>query len=146
MSVSHHHSDENYYLPRSVDNMLFQSPASDANPKLWTEMTPKERAEIWPLLSLKMQRYYWRSMTDQDRRAMRAEFPPSTNERFRKRFASPMGTAPCAEPLNRARYRLSPEERARMREQIREMHVEYHRFHSATPVETKPFAEGQPQR
>lgn len=146
MSVSHHHSQDNYYSPQSIDNMLFQPQGSDENPKLWTEMTPKERAEIWPFLSPKMQRYYWRSMTDAERRAMRAEFSPSTNEKFRKRYASPMGTAPCAEPAHRAKYRMSPEERARMREQIREMHIEFHRFNRPPSVASEVQPENSSQR
>ncbi len=77
---------------------------------------------------------------------MRAEFSPSANERFRKRFASPMGTAPCSEPAHRAKYRLSPEERARMREQIREMHVEYHRFHQTPSIESGLLPDSQSQR
>ena len=105
--AEHHNSSTPYYAGEPIDQMLFSMPQSDGNPKLWTEMSAKERAEIWPFLSPKMQRYYWRSMTEPERRAMRAEFSPSINEKFRKRYVSP---AECDGHV--VRHRLSPEERA----------------------------------
>ena len=146
--VSNHHSRDSFYGGEPIDQMLFSVPSSDESPKLWTEMTPKERAEIWPFLSTKMQRYYWRSMTDAERRDMRAEFSPSINEKFRKRYVSPSSVTPCDDPAHRAGYRLSPEERAKMRQQIREMHMEFHRYHreSRRPIEDSvpPPPEVQP--
>ena len=128
--AEHHNSSTPYYAGEPIDQMLFSMPQSDGNPKLWTEMSAKERAEIWPFLSPKMQRYYWRSMTEPERRAMRAEFSPSINEKFRKRYVSP---AECDGHV--VRHRLSPEERAQMRQQIREMHIEYYRFrHQRAPM------------
>lgn len=117
-----------YRVQPSSDELLFALPQSDETPKLWTEMTAKERAEIWPFLTPRMQRFYWRSMTEPERRSMRAEFSPSMKEKFRKRYVSPEN---CGTPdhARQARYRMSPEERQRLREQIREMHVEYYRFH-----------------
>lgn len=134
--AEHHNSSNPYYAGEPIDQMLFSMPQSDGNPKLWMEMSAKERAEIWPFLSPKMQRYYWRSMTEPERRAMRAEFSPSINEKFRKRYVSP---AECDGHV--VRHRLSPEERAQMRQQIREMHIEYYRFrHQRAPM---PGAESQ---
>ena len=134
LSVSdHHNSSLPVYDQRQQDQMLFALPQSSDSPKLWSEMTPKERADIWPYLTPRMQRFYWRSMTDPERRQMRAEFSPSVKEKFRKRYVSPDN---CGNPehAQRARYRLSPEERQRMREQIREMHIEFYRFHHRAPT------------
>ena len=111
--AEHHNSSTPYYAGEPIDQMLFSMPQSDGNPKLWTEMSAKERAEIWPFLSPKMQRYYWRSMTEPERRAMRAEFSPSINEKFRKRYVSP---AECDGHV--VRHRLSPEERAQSAQSI----------------------------
>ena len=126
--VSDSHDSHGYRADNPAPTLLFAVPQSDETPKLWSEMSAKERAEIWPFLTPRMQRYYWRSMTEPERRSMRAEFPPSINEKFRKRYVSPDNCA-VPEHAKQARYRMSPEERQRLREQIREMHVEYYRFH-----------------
>lgn len=141
MPVSDHHGP--YYRGEPIDQMLFSLQESEGSPKLWTEMTPQERAEIWPFLSPKMQRYYWRSMTEPERRSMRAHLPPSVNEKFRKRYASPAGKPPPPGDSHYVKHRLSPAERAQMRQQIREMHIEFYRFRLQRPpvVAEQPPAE-----
>ena len=126
--VSDSYPHHGYRAQNPAPDLLFAVPQSDETPKLWTEMSAKERAEIWPFLTPRMQRYYWRSMTEPERRSMRAEFPPAINEKFRKRYVSPDNCG-VPEHAQQARYRMSPEERQRLREQIREMHIEYYRFH-----------------
>lgn len=129
-------SDQSVHLGVQPHNktgdLLFALPQSEQGPKLWSEMSPKERAEIWPFLTPRMQRYYWRSMTEQDRRSMRAELSPSVNEKLRKRYASPDHYLPDDHGYQ-VHHRLSPEERQRMREQIREMHVEFYRYRNVKP-------------
>ena len=87
--VSDSHDSHGYRADNPAPALFFAVPQSDETPKLWSEMSAKERAEIWPFLTPRMQRYYWRSMTEPERRSMRAEFPPSINEKFRKRYVSP---------------------------------------------------------
>ena len=131
--VADHRGQSPYYAGQPIDEMLFSLPSSKTGPKLWTEMSAKERAEIWPFLSQRMQRYYWRSMTEPDRQAMKDELPPPVREKFRKRYASPNDIRPVDEHGHVVRHRLSPEERAKMRQQIREMHIEFYRFHHQRP-------------
>ena len=130
------------------EDLLFALPQSENQPKLWRDMSAKERADIWPFLPNGMKKRYWRSMTNSDRRAMRAELSPRDNAEFRSRFVSPDncryrgqgGPEPKPEPV------LSQEERDLMRQQIREMHVQiYHYHHGAPSVVVTPLpADGAP--
>ena len=121
-------------LPKSNNELLFQLPTTPDSPKTWTDMSPKERAELWPYLTRTMQRPYWLSMTDHERVAMRKEFTLRQREALKDRYVSPrvshddqpvLGASVCNDTRH---HHLSPEERNMMRKQIREMHVEIHRF------------------
>lgn len=125
------------------EDLLFALPQSENQPKLWRDMTAKERAEIWPFLSNGMKKRYWRSMTNADRRAMRAELSPRENAEFRSRFVSPDNCHYRGHggPAPRPEHVLSPEERDLMRQQIREMHVQiYHYRHGAPAVVVTPLS------
>ena len=124
-------------LPKNRTELMFLTPINQDGPKLWSVMSAKERAELWPYLSRKMQRHYWASMTDFDRVSMRKEFTSRQREMMRDRYVSPRHP-PGQEPLLRgtlcqeASHRhLSPEERHMMREQIRTMSVEVYSTRAA---------------
>ena len=114
----------------SPDDMLFAIPDSQEHPRLWRDMNAKERAEIWPFLPRGMKKRYWRSMTSYDRKAMREELAPRYNDELRSRFVSPNDDMPG----HMRRHAMSDEERDRMREQIREMHVQIYRYHHGAPA------------
>lgn len=101
-------------------------------PKHWAEMNAKERAELWPLLEPRMQRFYWTSMTRKERLAMREHLPSRYEYSIRHRYTSPP-PKPGHDAKKGPAHRLSPEERARMRQQIQEMHVEFYEFRRHQP-------------
>lgn len=106
--------------------------AEPDSPEHWAEMSAQERAELWPLLEPRMQRFYWTSMTRAERLAMREHLSRRHEYSIRHRYTSPPDS-PEFDSRKPPSHRLSPEERARMRQQIREMHVEYYEFRHHRP-------------
>ena len=63
--------------------------AEPDSPKHWAEMSAQERAELWPLLEPRMQRFYWTSMTRAERLAMREHLSRRHEYSIRHRYTSP---------------------------------------------------------
>ena len=125
---------EKVVLSKNVNAIIFPSNTFQDAPKLWRDMSAKERAELWPYLSRPMQRRYWLAMSDNDRLAMRKEFTLYQKELMKNRYISPsnikerqpiLGATVCHDQMHQ---HLSAEERHMMREQIRQMHAEMYRF------------------
>ena len=94
----------------------------------WSEMSAKERADLWPYLDQATRTLNWRIMTNKERNAMRQLLPAAEKETLRRRFAlkhddvAKVRTGGGAKHVNLKR--LCTEDRTLMREQIREFHVE----------------------
>lgn len=94
----------------------------------WSEMSAKERADLWPYLDQATRTLNWRIMTNKERNAMRKLLPAAEKETLRRRFAlkhddvAKVRTGGAAKHVNLKR--LCTEDRTLMREQIREFHVE----------------------
>ena len=100
--------------------------APEAPPRrdLWQLLTPDQRAQLWRSLSPEQQANVWRRLDPEER------------NRMRERFVDPGADAPAGPDGARGGWTfrrpfdsdgpphmmMSPEERARMREQIREAH------------------------
>lgn len=117
-----------------LGNLYFPSSRPIEQPKLWNDMSPRERADIWPHLSLRMQRHYWTCMSRADRRAMYKLLMPRAKMALRNRFVfqdpikhgEPIPAHLMAEFPPQHPPHLTPEQRKRLRSQIRELH-DHHR-------------------
>ena len=90
----------------------------------WSEMSAKERADLWPYLDAKSRSLNWRTMTNKERNAMRELLPASEKEALRRRFALKHDDVAKVRAKHVNLKRLCTEDRMLMREQIREFHVE----------------------
>lgn len=94
-------------------------PEAPARPGLWQQLTPDQRGMLWRNLTPEQKSDVWRGLRPEERRAMRERF-------FQD---GPEGVSPRRMPHQMfrgeddgGRRMMSPEERLRMREQIREAH------------------------
>lgn len=108
--------------------------AADPCIRLWSQMSAKERAKIWPYLDSVAKTTHWREMSRQEKEDLKAHLSESERDRLRRRFSvdpSLAGAADAMLPAGQAgaassdcldMRRLDQDERRRMREQIMEMH------------------------
>lgn len=110
-----------------LGDLYFPTSHPVEQPKLWHDMDARERADLWPHLSARMQRHYWRCMTRTDRRAMYALLPPSAKLAIRHRFVfqdhyvpgRPMPANFTGDGAPVQALKLTPEQRQRLRAQIK---------------------------
>lgn len=108
--------------------------------RLWSEMNAVERAKLWPYLDDVAKAQHWRSMTRQERRALRQNLCDADREALRRRFS--VESLP-GESAARRRVKLCKEERRLMREQIMEVHMEISGSGTRRATQAKS-AEGEP--
>lgn len=94
----------------------------------WSDMSAKERANLWPYLDEVTRTLNWRVMSTKERQAMRDLLPEAEKEALRRRFALKHDDVARVRNAGGAKHvnlnRLCVEDRALMREQIRDFHVE----------------------
>lgn len=93
-------------------------PAEAAAPGLWQRLTPEQRMLLWRSLTPEQKADVWRNMGQDERRAMRDRLAPGEPDSAR-RVMPHRGFERGDGPPH---MMMSPEERQRMREQIREAH------------------------
>ena len=82
---------------------------------MWERLSPEQREMMLRRLPPEQRRDMWRDMTPEDRHAMR--------QRFSEQHAPPPGAGPPPRPM----HQMPPEERQRLREQIREAQRDLYR-------------------
>ena len=112
-----------------LGNLYFPSTRPIEQPKLWNDMNARERAELWPHLSVRMQRHYWMCMSRAERRAMYKLLLPKNKLALRHRFVfqdhkvhgGPVPSHLADDLTPPHPPKLSPEQRKRLRAQIRDL-------------------------
>lgn len=108
----------------------------------WDEMSPAERAQLWPLLTPEQRLFHWRYMSKNERAQLRANMTHNERRAIKQRYVfSPANsardtqrgeatgqnqTAKAEAPALPIR-RLSEAERSLLRQQVIEVHVEIRR-------------------
>jgi hypothetical protein len=98
-------------------------PAAAQRSDLWQMLTPEQRTQLWRSLSPEQQADVWRRLDPDERSRMREGFAPGAD-------GGPAAGGPRGGWMPRRPFdgdepphmMMSPEQRARMREQIREAH------------------------
>lgn len=114
----------------NADHLALPEVGCKAHPKQWRYMDGKERAEIWPFLSPRMQHHYWSSMTTQEKIAMQRDLSPEALYQLRHRFIvacldhEKEGHASHDEDGQLSGKILTAQERAVLRSQIRQMNYQ----------------------
>jgi len=85
---------------------------------LWERLTQEQRQLLWRSLTPEQKAELWGNLAPSDRRAMRERPLPDAPDAGRRRM--PHGTFESGDAP--PRMMMTPEERQRMREQIREAH------------------------
>lgn len=106
------------------------TPNADKNPNIpqchWMEMTTEERAKLWPTLSPRHRDYHWRLMSLKERTELRNLLPKQERRKLRERFVMSAENCPDPCPQPDRPYvlykRLSKEELAQLRDQVRSAH------------------------
>lgn len=113
-----------------LGSLYFPTSRPVEQPKLWNNMTSRERADIWPHLTARMQHHYWKCMSRLERRAMYKLLPPQSKMAIRHRFVfhdhkvhgGPLPPHMAGDHTPAQPPRLSHEQRMRLRAQIRAQH------------------------
>jgi hypothetical protein len=84
---------------------------------LWQRLTPEQRALLWRSLTPEQKADLWRNLAPDDRRGMRERLAPGEPQANGRPAMPHRGFEPGDGP---PRMMMSPEDRQRMREQIRE--------------------------
>jgi len=82
----------------------------------WEQMCPEQQAALWPLLTQEQRLNHWRLMNKVERRALYESIEPFNRMRHRYIRNEAHGKA--------GKLQLTPEERVKMREQIRAVYRE----------------------
>jgi predicted Fe-S protein YdhL (DUF1289 family) len=88
----------------------------DERQRAWQELSPDQRRGMWQQLSPEQRELMMRRVTPEERRQMWEKMSPGEREAMRQRFLQ----RPPADPGPEGHRRLTPEERQRLRDQIRE--------------------------
>jgi Spy/CpxP family protein refolding chaperone len=94
-------------------------PGPEPRRDLWQVLTPEQRDQLWRSLSAEQRADVWRGLEPQERREVRNRIGAPESDGDGRIF----GPAPYAEGGDGSgKQMMTPEERQRMREQIREAH------------------------
>lgn len=124
-------------VPDQAAASILTDKSADAQPgcgaqepciRLWSQMSAKERAKIWPYLDSVAKGTHWREMSRKEKEDLKAYLSESERERLRRRFSVDPGFAGLPDAGQEGATtgcidmrRLDQDERRRMREQIMEM-------------------------
>jgi Mg/Co/Ni transporter MgtE len=102
--------------------------------EIWRRMTPEQRENLWRQMTPEQKGNVIRQLTPEQRAAIRERMTPEQREQFRQRMLERRDQR----VLEGGTYRLSPEERQRLREQIYESNRGF-----GGPGERRPRGGGQ---
>ncbi len=98
-----------------------ESPEDSARGSLWQRLTPEQRALLWRSLTPEQKADVWRNLGPDERRSARERFAPGGTVEPDAAGRPPMRHRGL-ERGDGSPHMMSPEDRQRMREQIREAH------------------------
>jgi hypothetical protein len=101
--------------------------SNDERRRAWEGFSPEQRREMWDRLSPEQREMMLRRLPPDQRQDMWRNMTPEQRQSMRQRFIEQRPPGPGAEPPPRPMHQMSPEERQRLREQIREAQRDLYR-------------------
>jgi hypothetical protein len=95
--------------------------------RAWEGFSPDQRREVWDRLSPEQREMMLRRLPPEQRRDMWRDMSPEQRDAMRHRYIEPRAVEPGAGPPPRPMHHLSPDERQRLRDQIREAQRDFDR-------------------
>ncbi|MGZ8253283.1 MAG: hypothetical protein ACXW2G_04410 [Burkholderiaceae bacterium] len=98
--------------------------------RAWRDFSPEQRRGMWEGLSPEQREMMLRRLPPEQRQDMRRHMTPEERQAMRHRFIEQGPAGPGAQaggPPSRPMHQMSPEERQRLREQIREAQRDVYR-------------------
>jgi len=95
--------------------------------RAWEGLSPEQRRGMWERLSPEQRELMLRRLPPEQRRDMWRNMSPDERDAMRHRFTEQRPPEPGAGPPPRPMHQMSPEERQRLREQIREAQRDVYR-------------------
>jgi Mg/Co/Ni transporter MgtE len=101
--------------------------SQDERQRAWEGLSPDQRRDMWERLSPEQREMMLRRLPPEQRRDMWRSMSPDERHAMRHRFTEQRPSDPGAGPPPRSMHQMSPEERQRLREQIREAQRDVYR-------------------
>jgi hypothetical protein len=93
--------------------------------RAWQGLSPQQRQDMWQQMSPEQRELMMRRMPPEQRQEAWRNMTPEQREAMRQRFVAPR--PPDAAPPPRPSHHLTPEERQRLRDQVREAQRDVYR-------------------
>jgi hypothetical protein len=104
-----------------------QAPPPSTAADIWSHMTPQQRKQLWQQLTPQERANIWQRLPPEQRKSIRDRLTPEERQSIRERWLGPGQAGPEQRAAPAPGPRLSPEERRRLREEIRQAHPELRR-------------------
>lgn len=104
--------------------------SQDERQRAWQGLSPEQRRGMWEGLSPEQREMMLRRLPPEQRQDIRRHMTPEERQTMRNRFIEPVPPGPPVQgagPPPRPMHSMSPEERQRLREQIREAQRDVYR-------------------
>lgn len=101
--------------------------SQDERERAWRGFSPDQRRDMWERLSPEQREMMLRRLPPEQRRDMWRNMSPEERHAMRHRFTEQHPSGPGAGPPPRPMHQMSPEERQRLRDQIREAQRDVYR-------------------
>ena len=101
--------------------------SQDERQRAWQGFSPEQRRDMWERLSPEQREMMLRRLPPEQRQDMWRKMTPDERHAMRQRFTEPRPPEPGAGPPPRPMHQMSPEERQRLREQIRDAQRDLYR-------------------